>query len=42
VDDREENIVAARAAGMVAVQYLGHAGFVEEMERIGLGWLLRL
>ena len=40
VDDREENIEAARAAGMVAVQYLGHAGFVEEMQRMGLGWLL--
>ena len=39
VDDREENIVAARAAGMVAVQYLGHEGFVEEMQRLGLGWL---
>lgn len=42
VDDREENILAARAAGMVAVQYSGHAGFVEEMERMGLGWLLGL
>jgi putative hydrolase of the HAD superfamily len=40
VDDREENIRAAREAGMVAVQYSGHAGFVEEMERMGLGWLL--
>ncbi len=40
VDDREENILAARAAGMVAVQYLGHEGFVEEMRRIGLRWLL--
>ena len=40
VDDREENIEAARAAGMVAVQYLGHPGFVEEMQRIGLGPLL--
>ena len=40
VDDREENIVAARAAGMVAVQYLGHEGFVKEMQRIGLGSLL--
>ena len=40
VDDREENIVAARAAGMVAVQYLGHAGFVEEMQRLGLAPLL--
>ncbi len=40
VDDREENIVAARAAGMVVIQYLGHQGFLEEMERLGLGWLL--
>jgi putative hydrolase of the HAD superfamily len=40
VDDREENIVAARKAGMIAVQYLGHAGFVEEMQRLGMGWLL--
>ena len=40
VDDREENIVAARTAGMVAVQYLGHEGFVKEMQRIGLGSLL--
>jgi putative hydrolase of the HAD superfamily len=42
VDDRKENIEAARAAGMVAVQYRGHAGFMEEMQRIGLGWLLRV
>jgi putative hydrolase of the HAD superfamily len=42
VDDREENILAARAAGMVAVQYGGHGGFVEEMGRMGLGWLLVL
>lgn len=42
VDDREENIVAARVAGMVAVQYLGHGGFVEEMGRLGLWWLLGL
>jgi putative hydrolase of the HAD superfamily len=40
VDDREENILAARAAGMAAVQYSGHEGFVEEMQRIGLGSLL--
>jgi len=40
VDDREENILAARAVGMVAVQYLGHSGFVEEMQRIGLSDLL--
>jgi putative hydrolase of the HAD superfamily len=40
VDDKEENILAARAVGMVAVQYGGHPGFVEEMGRLGLGWLL--
>lgn len=40
VDDREENIRAAREVGMVAVQYSGHPGFVEEMGRLGLGWLL--
>jgi putative hydrolase of the HAD superfamily len=40
VDDREENILAARAAGMVAVPYTGHVEFVEEMERMSLGWLL--
>jgi len=42
VDDREENILAARAAGMVAVQYSGHGVFVEEMRRLGLEWLLVL
>jgi putative hydrolase of the HAD superfamily len=42
VDDREENIRAARDAGMVAVQYSGHPGFVEEMGRLGLGWLLNV
>lgn len=42
VDDREENIRAARAAGMVAVQYTGREAFVEEMQRMGLGWLLGL
>jgi putative hydrolase of the HAD superfamily len=42
VDDKEENIRAAREVGMVAVQYTGHGGFVEEMERMGLDWLLEL
>jgi len=42
VDDREENILAARVVGMMAVQYSEHAGFVEEMRRMGLGWLLAL
>jgi putative hydrolase of the HAD superfamily len=40
VDDREENILAARAAGLIAVPYTGHVEFVEEIERMGLGWLL--
>ncbi len=42
VDDKEENILAARSAGMVAVQYTGHAAFMREMERLGLGALLVL
>ena len=42
VMETEENIVAARAAGMVAVQYLSHRGFVEEMGRMGLGWLFNV
>jgi putative hydrolase of the HAD superfamily len=42
VDDKEENIRAAREVGMVAVQYTGHGEFVEEMERMGSGWLLEL
>jgi putative hydrolase of the HAD superfamily len=40
VDDRIENIEAARGVGMVAVQYVGHEGFVREMEEVGLGWLV--
>jgi putative hydrolase of the HAD superfamily len=40
IDDREENILAARAAGMVAVQYTSHDEFVREMKRLGLERLL--
>ena len=40
IDDRLENIEAARGLGMMAVQYLGHEAFVAEMEAVGLGWLL--
>ena len=40
VDDKEENILAARAAGMVAVQYSGHEAFVEKLRALGLGSLL--
>jgi putative hydrolase of the HAD superfamily len=40
VDDREENIAAARATRMIAIQYLTHDAFVAEMQRFGLEWLL--
>jgi len=39
VDDKEENVIAARAAGMIAIQYSGHAAFVEELKRLGLAAL---
>jgi putative hydrolase of the HAD superfamily len=42
VDDKEENIFAARTAGMVAVQYTGHPAFMQEMKRLGLESLLSL
>ena len=42
VDDKEENILAARNAGMVAVQYSSHEAFVEELKRLGLSGLLSL
>jgi len=41
IDDREENIAAARVAGMIAVQYTTHDTFIEEMRWLGLEWLLR-
>lgn len=31
IDDRKENVEAAQAAGMQAIQYLDHAGFVDEL-----------
>jgi putative hydrolase of the HAD superfamily len=31
IDDREENIMAARAAGMHAIQYIDHADFRQQM-----------
>jgi putative hydrolase of the HAD superfamily len=40
VDDREENIAGARAAGMVAIPYSNHSAFVAEMHQAGLGELL--
>jgi putative hydrolase of the HAD superfamily len=36
LDDRPENIAAARAAGMHAVEYSDHARFVEELGRLGI------
>jgi putative hydrolase of the HAD superfamily len=42
VDDKEENILAARAAGMVAVQYSSHEAFLGEMKRLGFNRLLSL
>jgi len=42
IDDREENIAAARAAGMQAIQYdcRDHAAFEREMQAHGLTYLL--
>jgi putative hydrolase of the HAD superfamily len=40
VDDKEENIAAARDAGMLAVQYTGHADFIAELQNLGLESLL--
>ena len=42
VDDRAENIEAARMSGMQAIQYLDHAQFVDEMYARGFGHLLHL
>jgi len=41
IDDRLENVEAARKTGMHAVQYLDHAAFVQELEQRGLSELLR-
>ena len=40
IDDREENIVAAHAAGMQAIQYSTQDAFVDEMRAMGHGALL--
>jgi putative hydrolase of the HAD superfamily len=42
VDDKPENIQAARDVGMVTVQYTGHNAFIAEMKLHGLGSLLSL
>lgn len=40
IDDREDNILAARRAGMQAIQYSSHAAFLEQMRAAGLLHLL--
>ena len=40
IDDREENILGARSAGMVAVHYTEHEAFLAEMHRLELARLL--
>ena len=40
IDDREENIVAARAAGMHAIQYIDHADFLQQMQAAGFSGLI--
>ena len=40
VDDKMENIEAARAAGMQAIQYRDHDSFEREMEELGWSELL--
>ena len=40
IDDREENILAARQAGMIAIQYQGHMEFTAAMRAAGLQSLL--
>jgi putative hydrolase of the HAD superfamily len=40
IDDREDNIAAAKEVGMQAVRYTTHAEFEHEMRERGLGWLL--
>ena len=40
LDDREDNIAAAAALGMQAIQYTTHADFQHEMRQRGFDWLL--
>jgi len=42
IDDRAENIAAAHAAGMQAIQYTDHATFERDMRERGLAALLEL
>jgi putative hydrolase of the HAD superfamily len=40
IDDREDNTLAARAAGMKAIQYTTHEAFLADMRGLGLQALL--
>lgn len=40
IDDKEENVAAAAALGMQAIQYVGHARFEREMRVRGFTFLL--
>jgi putative hydrolase of the HAD superfamily len=40
IDDKPENIAAAKEAGMQGIQYRDQASFEQEMETRGLGYLL--
>lgn len=40
IDDREDNIVAARQAGMQAIQYTSHDAFLRGMQQAGFDALL--
>ena len=42
IDDKSENIAAARGIGMQAIQYTSHDAFEQEMRNRGLGQLLQL
>lgn len=42
VDDKEENIAAARAVGMQAIRYSTQAEFEHEMRGCGFAWLLEM
>jgi putative hydrolase of the HAD superfamily len=41
IDDKEENVAAARRAGMNAITYTGHVAFERSIGEMGLGWLLK-
>ncbi len=40
LDDREDNVTAARAAGMTSIRYITHPVFLRDMQHLGLASLL--